>query len=527
MRRIHLLYCLSGFLSLGYQVAWFRIFVDRFGSTNLTFAFVIANFIGGLGAGSLASRRLCDRLERRLGMSDRVRLYGLFELAIALTAGWTLLLPLVPAGLWGSFPYVLDQGVHQPIAPAVWAQLGLSTLCVFVPCFLMGVTFPLLCHVFRDDARFPAALYAWNTLGACAGVLACEFVLLPWLGHRNAYVVLALVNGALGAFLLALGSRAVAASGVDAGTGADPLPKRNVGLPTYARSVALTVAVLSGAVTGAFEADVLRRVQFLDCRTGAALSCISFWAILAIFLASATVRALPRLSFGWLRIAVAVALLCYIAIWEAAYPLREWANHADNLRVRAALPPLPSGLTGSFQFFDFQYGFGAVLWFTGIFVFPPFYLVSLLLPHVCNAAQAEGRHLGVVYGTNTLAFCAGLLAFTSVAPRANLFYAMRLFIGLFALAAVVLFALRPDGRRLRATLAVAGLTVVGLALVTPASFARGWFPSSSPAAHLPIRAMKSNGTHTTYVVGDPAGDALYFDSHSMSGTTGRHSSTCG
>jgi len=31
------LYCLSGLVSLIYQVAWFRIFVDRFGSTTLTF----------------------------------------------------------------------------------------------------------------------------------------------------------------------------------------------------------------------------------------------------------------------------------------------------------------------------------------------------------------------------------------------------------------------------------------------------------------------------------------------------------
>ena len=29
MRRVCLLYCLSGLVSLGYQVSWFRIFVDR------------------------------------------------------------------------------------------------------------------------------------------------------------------------------------------------------------------------------------------------------------------------------------------------------------------------------------------------------------------------------------------------------------------------------------------------------------------------------------------------------------------
>ena len=32
MYRVFLIYALSGFVSLGYQVAWFRIYVDRFGS---------------------------------------------------------------------------------------------------------------------------------------------------------------------------------------------------------------------------------------------------------------------------------------------------------------------------------------------------------------------------------------------------------------------------------------------------------------------------------------------------------------
>ena len=40
MTRILFAYGVSGFVSLGYQVAWFRVFTDRFGSTNLTFALV-------------------------------------------------------------------------------------------------------------------------------------------------------------------------------------------------------------------------------------------------------------------------------------------------------------------------------------------------------------------------------------------------------------------------------------------------------------------------------------------------------
>ncbi|MBK8977899.1 MAG: hypothetical protein IPM29_18480 [Planctomycetes bacterium] len=513
MRRVYLLYCLSGLLSLGYQVAWFRVFVDAFGSTNLTFAFVVANFIGGLAAGSLASRRFAGWLGRRARVADPLRLYGVVELGVALTAALTLLLPALPADLWDGFPYALDGRVFEPTAAATLAQLLASTACVFAPCFLMGVTFPLLCDVFRSSARFPAALYAWNTLGACGGVIAAEFLLLAWLGHQRMFLTIVIANALLGGYFAAGRVR------LPAGQPRPAADQAATALP--ATSTLVAIAVLGGGLTGAFEADVLRRLQFLDCRTGAALSCISLWAILAIFLASATVRLAPRLTLRHLQIGVVLALGYYLAVWHDAYALKQWANSADDLRVRAALPRLPAGLTGSFLFVDFGYGFRALLLFTGVFVLPPFYLLSLLLPFACNRAQADGRHLGTLYGANTLAFCVGIVAFSTLAPGVNLFYALRLFLAMFALGALGLFALRIGGRPARAARTIAGAwlaALVALVLLTPASFAASWFAPSSPASRLPVRALRSDGAHTTFVLDDRHGDWLFFDSHAMSGT---------
>jgi predicted membrane-bound spermidine synthase len=64
MFRLFLLYAVSGFVSLGYQVAWFRIFTDWFGSTNLTFALVVCCFIGGLGFGALWSKPVANWIGR-------------------------------------------------------------------------------------------------------------------------------------------------------------------------------------------------------------------------------------------------------------------------------------------------------------------------------------------------------------------------------------------------------------------------------------------------------------------------------
>ena len=57
-----------------------------------------------------------------------------------------------------------------------------------------------------------------------------------------------------------------------------------------------------------------------------------------------------------------------------------------------------------------------------------------------------------------------------------------------------------------------------LVILTPSGFDAGDLPSDSPARVNPVRDLRASAAHTTYVVGDPGGDLLFFDSHAMSGT---------
>ncbi|MBK9388257.1 MAG: tetratricopeptide repeat protein [Planctomycetes bacterium] len=520
LRWAHACYALSGFLALGYQVVWFRVFAASFGSSSLSFAVVLVSFLGGLGVGSAASELFLRRPSFRSAGPRVLRAYGGLELLVALTAALTLLLLYAPFDLGAAFPYVQDGALLRPSSALRFAQIGAGALCVFAPCFAMGATFPLLCAGWRSASRCPSALYASNTLGAAGGVLACELLLLPALGHEQLLLGLIASSAALGLFCLwlplpgASNEAAIVvgeARAVDASTSS--LATREALSPAMSSAAVLT----SGFLTGAFEADVLQRLQFLDCRTGAALSCISFWAIVAIFSASLSVRWVSWLRWKHLRWAALLAALLYLATWSEAYPLREWASRGDQRRVAEALPPLPPGLSGSYQFFHFGYGFGALLWFTGLFVLPSFYLLSLLLPYVCNAAQAEGRTLGRLVAWNTLAFGAGALAIGVLAPRVNHFYSLRLFLGVLFLGAIFLALLRVAEGRLVQKALLAGVALLALAVATPQDFAPAWFPPSSPAARHPVRALKSDGAHTTFVVAEPSGDVLYFDSHAMSG----------
>lgn len=517
MIRIFVLYAFSGFVSLGYQVAWFRIVTDWFGSTNQTFALVVCNFTGGLGLGALLSARVADSLARGLRLRDPLRVYGATELCVGAAALLTVLAPHLSApDWWGPFPYVLDNGIWVQAAGYRLAQVGIAAACVFIPCLFMGVTFPLLCRAFSgipEGGRVPAALYAWNTLGACSGVLMCQFLMLPRLGHGPTLWLMAVLNLLLGAYFLLAGG-APAAAPAPAAHGS---PGARAGKGVRIHGVLLLCAVLSGLLSGALEGDLFKRISFLiELNPGATMSFISFWAILGIFLASALVHRLGGLRLAHIKAAFLLALGCYGLTWSFVEDIMELIATWFSFQ--------PPGVSLETSGMIFPANLLQLFLATGVIAFAPYFLISLLLPWACNRLQAQGRHLGLACGLNTLAFCAGLIGFTLIAPRVNIFYSLKLFMAVFAFATLLLLLLS-ERRNLRGWQpALAAALVAGACVFTPSGFDRGYFrPGSRPAVSA-IRAVKSNGAHTTFVAGanrDGQSSRLYFGRLSMSATNAK------
>jgi spermidine synthase len=510
---------------------WYRIYADRFGSTNLIFLLVLVSFIGGLGLGSLVSRRLARAAESLRLVRNPLALVGVIEMGIACTALLTLVIHPSGSGLAGDFPYRPDaRGILVPVLQ-LRLLAGLSAVSMFLPTFLMGTTFPILCHAFRSRTVFPSELYAWNTLGACLGILASEFILLAYVGHTRSFMMLAAANLVLGLTFIGFSrsrlGRYVAGQPRFPGDGdrareraghksrKTPAERPRPAL-VFHGTVILAAAALSGFVSGALEVDMFRAVRFAGAITDAAMSFTAFWAIVAIFLASAAVRALGRPRAFMVRFALLGVLAAHAITWLRWPMIREWFNqrymawvaahaHADPSVAEAIIYPLSASLP-------------LLLAFTGVIVFPAYFMVSLLLPTVCNAAQSRKQHLGLTYGLNTLAFCLGAILFTWIAPGVSLFYAVKLLFVVIAVAAGLALALRPRRPVPRLAVGVAVVAAAVGAILVPGGFDKGFFPSHEFPGHYPVRAMKSNGTHTTYIVEHPRGDILYFDSHPMSGT---------
>jgi spermidine synthase len=506
LRLLFLLYALSGFISLGYQVAWFRIFVDWFGSTNLTFALVVCNFIGGLGCGALLSQRITGLLAKWSGISDKLRLYGLVELLVGVGALLTVVVEYLPADFWGAFPYQLEDGIWVQSVYYQIAQVGVAMASVFIPCLFMGVTFPLLCDAFRSASgggRFPAALYAWNTLGACSSVLACQFVLILSVGHKPTFWLMAGLNVLLGIYFLVRGRAPI----VDASAPSEVAQSSptNAGTQLGSASALIVCAALSGLLAGALEGDMFKRIGFIILlNPGATMSFISFWAVLGIFLASTIVQRMERIRLVHIKVAYALAALYYLAVWqfsdELTYVLGNWPRPG-------AVPHFPVSLSQLFVY-------------TGIYVLPSYFLVSLLLPYVCNRLQSGGKHLGLAYGLNTVAFCLGMIAFTLVAPHLSIFYSLKLFLIFMVLAALALVFIaewRPVKLWQGAVFAV---LLASACIATPRGFDRDFFTPLMWPHDLPAKGLRSNAAHTTYFLDLPnKSTKLFFGRLSMSGTS--------
>lgn len=509
------LYCLSGLLSLGYQVVWFRVFAERYGATPFTFGLVVLCFIGGLGLGAWHGARFCDWLGRRTGIREPLRQYGALELLVA--GGLLLTFVMQAVSLPGagaeaySFPHEIDGGLQVWRIKFVWKlAMALAAMVVLLlPCFFMGTTFPLLCSVFQSDGRFPSELYAWNTLGACLGVLFCEFVALAAFGHHLTLVGLVAVNAGLGGVFFAGAPGRLMEKIEEEEEGEGRVARGEVKLKS---STALALAGLSGALAGALEADLFQQIRFSGYVLSAAMSFVSFWAIVAIFLASLTVRQSRKLSLRGLKIAVAAGLGIYLTVLSFRFELR------NEIALRFLPYALDAPTVRTAHYMDA--GLIPIFFFTGAFVFPVFYLISLMLPFACNQLQAAGHRLGRAYAINTLSFCGGLFVFSFLAPRVDIFYAFKLFLIFFMAAAATIASLRREDARPAWKLGIGMAAVCLAALIVPRGFDARFFDEQTASKITEVRGLRSNGANTTFVASDSsyAGERLYFDGYSMSGT---------
>lgn len=495
-RTVCVAYGVSGACALAYQVVWYHAFVESLGAASTTFLVVLCAFIGGLGLGAAASSRFF-RLLGRAASDDGLRSYGLAELLLTLSALSLLLLTRLPAAsLLAGIPWreTAEAGrtILEPAAAALALKVGLATLAVGVPCFFMGTTFPYLCSLFPDDARFPSRLYGANTLGACASVLVTEFWGLRHLGYLGCLSLAAVGTLSLGLFFLRVpatgrrGEGARAAPAASAGPGPTILP-----------------GALSGFLCGGWQAICYALVRFTLGPTRGVFALLAFFSIAGIWLAASRVHRRPP-SRAWLLLAGWAGLAWCIAVWLVEPRASEAMVAAGAFRLAG-----PLGVDAA--------AFLTTALAVGLQVFVPYALWSFFLPDLCDRIQARRGDLSLAYGANTIAFLAGVLVFGWALQWVHFFFAFRAFL-LSAGVLLALLTLVPWDRPLRAAPAVAaGLVAVAGAALLPRGLEMRLVGGLTEAERA-VSDWRSTPQHLFWVRRAGDGSAsLMFDRHSMSG----------
>jgi predicted membrane-bound spermidine synthase len=208
------LYAASGFCALALEILWFRLIDVAVKSRAYTFGTVLAIYLAGAAAGSLAGAAMVDRIRRPL------RAFLTCQCLLMAYSGATVaLLAYFPAGTW-LYRWYFEYWRHYDGFSLGQSGdlLSLSRLYLLLPCalyavptLLMGLSFPILQRAVQDDPRTAGRkvgfLQAANIAGCVAGSLVVGLVLLERIGTTGTLRVLL----AVAAGLAVLGAREGAA----------------------------------------------------------------------------------------------------------------------------------------------------------------------------------------------------------------------------------------------------------------------------------------------------------------------------
>lgn len=236
-----ILFFLSGFTGLVYEVVWTRIFGLVFGNTTLAISTVLSAYMLGLALGSFLLGRIGDRIKNPL------RLYAFLEIGIGFAAVFLILIQGVMEHIF-IISYVHLRGM---LFLFHILQFMVAFFAMFPATFLMGGTLPVLSHVVvKEKERLGTGvgtLYGVNTIGAMAGCFAAGFLLIRVLGVRATVFSAAIVNVLVAGAAFLLSNRKIRkpeVSVLSIGVG-ERLPRRRI--------LVLIVMALSGFVTLSYE----------------------------------------------------------------------------------------------------------------------------------------------------------------------------------------------------------------------------------------------------------------------------------
>lgn len=391
-----LLFFLSGFAALQYQVVWQRLLAIFSGADLHSITIIVAAFMGGLGLGSLAGGRAADRLTLRAawlafaGAEFAVGLFGLLSTTLYYDVLYLRL---------------------GHLAASTWLMPLVLFLSLLWPTFFMGAALPLLARALTTSIgvapRVIGLLYGFNTFGAAVGAFATTWWLIPWIGLSGSLSVSAALNLVVAAGAASVAWKTAASQTVSSRTVASqainsPTASQTVGDPELPFGVRGWSAIyaLSGLVALSFELVWFRLLGVLIKATaftfgtllGIFLTGLATGAVVGSFVAPrvrrpATVFLLLQTATGTYASALIVALLAGIADLSCLDWLRQYLNGYEPLDLTRDL----AEQRGEF--------FALYFLIPGVLILPATVMMGASFPLLQRIVQTDLQRLGSRTGT--------------------------------------------------------------------------------------------------------------------------------
>jgi len=192
-----LLFFLSGFCNLVFEIVWTRMFGLVFGVTVFAISAVLASFMGGLAAGAFAFGRVVEK------KGEPIFIFFWVHLGISISAA--VFLAAFPAvkGLFLFINDIADLGFYG--SRIIWFALALFLM--IIPTTLMGATFPVAVKILARNetlGKDVGVLYAVNTAGSVIGCITAVFFLLGSVGMNGTIWIAAVLDCLVGLSALTL-----------------------------------------------------------------------------------------------------------------------------------------------------------------------------------------------------------------------------------------------------------------------------------------------------------------------------------
>jgi spermidine synthase len=185
----------SGYLSFSNEVLWNHLLSLIIGTSTYAYAVMLFTTLIGMGLGGLIVHRLLQNRDNHRQMIAFSQLL--------LGASIILSLPLMDK-IPPMFAF-LGTFLQSFTSRELVRFLG-CMLLIFVPSLISGLTFPLVLSYLEKNSRHlgesVGRIYAINTIGTVLGSLVSGFLVLQWLGGRNALLLSAAMSLLLGAIIV-------------------------------------------------------------------------------------------------------------------------------------------------------------------------------------------------------------------------------------------------------------------------------------------------------------------------------------